>query len=133
MDLHCHPVVTDSDSRDTTTETMTPLHPNFDYRNAAKTFTYDMNLVDHWIEVMDQTIVDAGLPDDQIPKAVMTFASNLWRMSQEEYDHACERHQKLLDGCWERRTGLFLKEAISLYPEAKGLTRADIQQQVEAV
>ena len=54
-------------------------------------------------------------------------------MSQEEYDHACERHKKLLDGCWERRTGLFLKEAISLYPEAKGLTRADIQQQVEAV
>ena len=82
---------------------------------------------------MDQTIVDAGLPDDQIPKAVMTFASNLWRMSQGEYDHACERHQKLLDGCWERRTGLFLKEVISLYPEAKGLTRADIQLLVDSV
>ena len=63
----------------------------------------------------------------------MTFASNLWRMSQEGHDHACERHQKLLDGCWERRTGLFLKEAISLYPEAKGLTRADIQLLVDSV
>ena len=102
---------------------MTNITP--DIRRAMLTFTYDMNVVDGWAEAFDETVTEA-----EIHKAAITFASNLWRSSQEEYDCACERHREQLKGCWARRANLFLKEVSSLYPEASGIPLSVIAQKV---
>ena len=66
----------------------------------------------------------------EIHEAAITFASNLWRSSQEEYDCACKRHSEQLKGCWARRANLFLKEVSSLYPEASGIPLSVIAEKV---
>ena len=107
---------------------MTNITP--DIRRAMLTFTYDMNVMDGWAEAFDETVTEAELNEAEIHEAAITFASNLWRSSQEEYDCACERHREQLKGCWARRANLFLKEVRSLYPEASGIPLSVIAQKV---
>lgn len=107
---------------------MTNTNP--DIRRAMLTFTYDMNVVDGWAEAFDMTVTEAELNEAEIHEAAITFASNLWQSSQEEYDCACERHREQLKGCWARRANLFLKEVSSLYPEASGISLSVIAQEV---
>ena len=107
---------------------MTNINPYI--RRAMLTFTYDMNVVDGWAEAFDETVTEAELNEAEIHETAITFASNLWRSSQEEYDCACERHREQLEGCWARRANLFLKEVSSLYPEASGIPLSVIAQKV---
>ena len=107
-------------------------HTNFDIRTAMVTFLDDMTIVEGWIECFDLTVEETELEAAEIRDAAITFASNLWRSSEADFRCSSPDTRELLNHCWERRTGLFLKEASSLYPEdCCGITVSDIQQEVQ--
>ena len=65
-------------------------------------------------------------------KEVILFcAVNLWRKGRQDYANAIPAHKRQLFRCWERWTDLFLKEAVSLYPDGAGVTKADVEREAE--
>ena len=103
---------------------------NFDHHMAALTFTYDMNVVDAWVESCDDLICEVeGIFSTK--EVILFCAVNLWRKGREDYANAIPAHKRQLFKCWERWTDLFRKEAVSLYPDGAGITKADVEREAE--
>ena len=103
---------------------------NFDHNMAALTFTYDMNVVDEWVESFDGLrCKDEGISSTK--EVILFCAVNLWRKGRQDYANAIPAHKRQLFRCWERWTDLFLKEAVSLYPDGAGVTKADVEREAE--
>ena len=103
---------------------------NFDHHMAALTFTYDMNVVDEWVESFDGLMCeDEGISPTK--EVILFCAVNLWRKGRQDYANAIPAHKRQLFRCWARWTDHFLKEAVSLYPDGAGVTKADVEREAE--
>ena len=103
---------------------------NFDHHMAALTFTYDMNVVDKWVESFDGLMCEnEGITPTKV--VILFCAVTLWQKGRQDYANAIPAHKRQLFRCWERWTDLFLKEAVSLYPDGAGITKADVEREAE--